>query len=170
MRDLLPTDILQLADAARFPRHLTAGLRPRSVLGWEYAELVGLFTRSGYEGLLIFESGDDYYPMHFRFGRAVTLSGRQRSVLCDICITQHDRGGLMTIPVLDGSGRHTGRRLGRYCCGDLLCSQHAQGFTAESRKSRQAFPETITASRKIERIQTNVFRLINAADVTPISL
>jgi len=170
MRDLSPTDILQLAHAARFPRHLTAALRPRSVLGWEYADLVGLFAPSGYEGLLIFETDDEYYPMHFRFGRSVSITGRQRSVLCDICITQHDRGGLLTIPVLDNSGRSTGRRIGRYCCGDLLCSQHAQGFTAESRKSRQAFPETITASRKIERIQTNVFRLINAADVTAVML
>lgn len=170
MRDLTPTDLLRLAGAARLPRHLTASLRPASLLGWELADLVGLFASSRREGLLIYERDADYYPMAFRFGRATSLTGRQRSILCDLCITQHEAGGLMTIPVLGADGSPTGRRIGRYCCGDLLCSQHAYGLTEEGRSSRQAFPETITVSRKIQRIQTNVMRLIEAAEVRPIRL
>lgn len=170
MRELTPTDLLRLAHAARLPKHLTPTLRPASLLGWELADLVGLFASGRREGLLIYEQDEDYYPMAFRFGRATALSGRQRSILCDLCITQHEQGGLMTISVLAPDGTPTGRRIGRYCCGDLLCSQHAYGLTEEGRSSRQAFPETITVSRKIQRIQTNVMRFIDAADVRPIHL
>lgn len=170
MRELTATDLLRLASAAGLPRHLTSSLRPASVLGWELADMVGLFASGRREGLLVYEHEEEYFPMAFRFGRAISITGRQRSILCDLCITQHEQGGLMTVPVLTKDGSPTGRRIGRYCCGDLLCSQHAYGITEEGRSSRQAFPETITVSRKIQRLESNVMRLLDAAEVRPINL
>ena len=137
---------------------------------WERTELLAVTDRSGNTGVLVIELDGNTYvlPSEFKKGLSSSVSGRAQPITCDFCVTWQSgvRAGIVTFTNVERNGRN----VGYLCCGDLLCSQHVRGRTNASKVSRAQLREDMTPQQRIDRLNSNLKKIISDLQVTPITL
>lgn len=145
-------------------------LRPKfaAVDDWDQREFLPITDRSGNAGILWLELGEGVYVLPYSLSRGIIdkATGRARSVICDLCYTQHPgtAAGRLTIAVPGRGG--SSRSL--LCCADLACSAHVRGLTAASLKSKAQLRETISAEEKVQRLSRRLAELVDSLQAQPV--
>jgi len=164
MRAITPERYDQALAASGLKKKFISELRPKfaDVDDWGQREFLAITDRSGNNGILWVDVSDAIYILPFTLSRGIIdkATGRARSVICDLCYTQHagTAAGRLTITM---PGR-TGESRSVLCCGDLACSAHVRGLTTASLKSKAQLRETITADEKVQRLQRRLGELVQS--------
>lgn len=145
-------------------------LRPKfgEIEDWGEREFLAITNRSGNEGILWIDVGEGVYILPYTLSRGIVdkTTGRARSVICDLCYTQHlgTAAGRLTITM---PGRN-GESRGLLCCADLACSAHVRGLTSASLKSKAQLRETISTDEKVQRLRRRLTDLLESLQAQPV--
>lgn len=149
----LPTreELSELLKNHRISKRLVRDIRyvPEEIAYSEERDFLAVFTKSGSEGVLIFEG--TLVPIE-RAKRLPNKSGRIEAVICDICATWQ-RGTNSAVLTLRRSGERSSSYL---VCADLDCSLHVRDLTDASKISRTQLREHNTISDRIARLNARL--------------
>lgn len=171
MRAITSERYEQIIAAAGLKKKFVSELRPKfgDVEGWDERDFLAITDRSGNNGVLWIELDERVYILPYSLSRGIIdkATGRARSVICDLCFTQHSgtAAGRLTI-VMPG---RSGESRSLLCCGDLACSAHVRGLTVAGLKSKAQLRETITPAEKVQRLQRRLGELLASIGAEPIA-
>ncbi|HEU4715361.1 MAG TPA: FBP domain-containing protein [Candidatus Saccharimonadales bacterium] len=146
---------------------LISGVRPRlrrelrfvpeEITDWEYRDFLAVTNKQGSEGVLIVPFlGDKVVPFSLQ-PRKPGASGRVEAIICDICATwQRGTHSAVITFTIDKS-----RSVSFLCCGDLECSLHVRGKTADATLSRTQLREQITPEARIARLHGRLTSILS---------
>lgn len=137
-----------LLETARIKKRLQRELRfvPEEISDWEVRDFLAVTTKSGNEGVLLYE---DFVLPFTMTARAANAKGRVEAIICDICATWR-RGTDSATITFAKSPKNSVTHL---VCADLNCSLHVRNLTAAAQLSRVQLREHIDESERIERLQ-----------------
>ena len=136
---------------------------------WRELELLPITDRTGNKGVLFLQPDDTLYvlPYEMRRGFTSAKTGRAQPIICDFCRTwqagssagsigfQKDKQSLNSVSFL--------------CCADLACSKHVRGKTNAALASKAQLREDLTAEQRVERLKTQLRKIIVDLKLEPIS-
>lgn len=126
---------------------------PSEILHAESRDFLAIMNKSHSEGVLLFEN--IFYPFSLT-KKAASSTGRIDGIICDICATWQRGSNAARITFAKGDRRSVSYLV----CADLDCSLHVRDMTAESKLSRAQLREHISPDGRIERLYTNLSRLL----------
>jgi hypothetical protein len=146
---------------------LISGVRPRlrrelrfvpeEITDWQYRDFLAVTNKQGNEGVLIVPFlGDKVAPFSLQ-PRKPGASGRVEAIICDICATwQRGTHSAVITFAVDKT-----RSVSFLCCGDLGCSLHVRGKTADATLSRTQLREHITPEARIARLHERLTSILS---------
>ncbi|MCA9337053.1 FBP domain-containing protein [Candidatus Saccharibacteria bacterium] len=126
---------------------------PSEILHSESRDFLVIMNKSRSEGVLLFESM--FYPFSLT-KKAASSTGRVDGIICDICSTWQRGNNAARIAFAKGDRRSVSYLV----CADLDCSLHVRDMTPESKLSRVQLREHVALDGRIERLYTNLSRLL----------
>jgi len=149
------SDLLASLKNARIKPRIIRELRyvPSEILHSESRDFLVIMNKSRSEGVLLFE--DLFYPFSLT-KKAASSTGRTDGIICDLCATWQ-RGSNAARITLPKDEKTTVSYL---VCADLDCSLHVRDMTPDSKLSRAQLREHISPDGRIERLYTNLSRLL----------
>jgi hypothetical protein len=155
MNSFTREEFTQRVGAARLKPRLGRELRfmPEEITNWKQRDFLAVLTKSGSEGVLLYEDNTISFTLNKRKPGA---SGRVEPIICDLCATWQRGSNSATI-----SFTRSDKSIVSYlCCADLDCSLHVRGLTNAGKLARTQLREDITPVRRIERLHTKMKAII----------
>lgn len=139
-------------DAAMVKKRLRAELKysPEIISDWDTHDFLAVFTKTGREGVLVFEGR--YIPFSYIPSKNTNVS---KPVLCTICATWQRASSVATIRFSTPSGS-----VQHLVCEELLCSSHVRALTAEGVFARAQMREDITSEGRVDRLKKRLNAMI----------
>jgi len=139
----------------RVSRRLVRDLRyvPEEITSIDDRDFLSITTKSGNEGVLLFEHV--MYPFELQ-RRAPNAAGRVEAIICDFCATWQ-RGTASALITFKKSER---RSVSHLVCADLDCSLHVRDLTPASKISRTQLREHITLEARVQRLHDRLTELL----------
>lgn len=136
-----------LLETARIKKRLQRDLRfvPEEINDWEVRDFLAVTTKSGNEGVLLYE---DFVLSFTLAPRAANAKGRVEAIICDICASWR-RGTDSATITFAKSQKNSVTHL---VCADLNCSLHVRNLTTAAKLSRVQLREHIDEPERIERL------------------
>lgn len=158
----ISTEVLgQLLKQARVKSRLIKDLRfqPEAIVNWGELELLAIFARSHYEGVLLISPSEVITVVPFTLSSYLTntKTGRTKPAICDFCYTYQGSGGAARITFMHRDSR---KSISFLCCADLRCSLHVRDQTFASTRSRTQLHEDMTPEQRVARLQRRLQQLI----------
>ncbi|MCA0228243.1 FBP domain-containing protein [Patescibacteria group bacterium] len=149
------SDLLASLKNARIKPRIIRELRyvPSEILHPESRDFLAIMNKSHSEGVLLFE--DLFYPFSLT-KKAASSTGRTDGIICDLCATWQRGNNAARIAFAKGDRRSVSYLV----CADLDCSLHVRDMTPESKLSRVQLREHVAPDGRIERLHTNLSRLL----------
>lgn len=148
--------LTELLEGRRIKPRLRRELRfvPEEITDWQNRDFLAIMNRSQSEGVLVAPL-DRLYTIPFQLRpRTANSAGRVEAIICDFCATWQ-RGSSSAVI----SFQKPASSVSFLCCGDLLCSFHVRGKTAQAVLSRTQIREDISPQRRIERLRQKLQKL-----------
>lgn len=146
-------DVLGPAEIrAAFPRHERRRIVLPTEPRWEHIDFLGWIHRSGHLGFIVCRIGNGVTGLVVE--RNVTRGPGLRRLMCDICCTLHDKGGIATYTRWN---RAQMRARSHMLCADLGCSLYVRRLL---KTECVQMAETMSQEEKIGRLNDNVRRII----------
>lgn len=123
-----------------------------SVTHWPERDFLVVQTKSGNEGVLLYE---DAVLSFDKSARRANSTGRVEAIICDICATWQ-RGSNSSIVSFHKS---TGS-VSYLICGDFECSLHVRDMTEASKISRTQLREHTEPPQRISRLKSRLSGII----------
>lgn len=146
MEPLSPAEILS-AFALRDRRNVPLPVDPP----WSALDFLGWIHRSGHLGFIVVRT--DGRTCGLALERTVVRSNGPRRLMCDICCTLHERGGVASFTRWNRARTHSHSRL---LCAYLACSLYVRDLR---QTGCAQMPETLNQAEKIARLELNLERV-----------
>ena len=165
MNRIESTDLPALLKQAGVGPRLRGSLRFRDgeITDWSSHDFIVLTTKSGNEGVFVFESTQLHVvPFTIKVGVVNTSTGKTKPIICDFCYTWQRGGSAASITFCPKGSNTTTTFL---CCADLLCSLHVRSQTPAALESRTQIREDVTDLQRIARLQAKLLSILSGLRV-----
>lgn len=131
---------------------------------WAETEMLPVWNKSKNGGVIVIELADERYLVAFDATKPDTdVSGRSKSVICDLCYTwlSGGNGGFVTFY----PNKNADRSVSLLCCTDLRCSDNVRTKTSVSFKSRTQLRENMTNDDRVQRLRQKLETFVERLQV-----